>query len=90
MNGLSESHLIKLVIEWVKENNPKRRTEVIEINQNTDLFKSGVIDSFGLVDLIVYIESEIGCVVELADTDPEEFSVVRGLCRIALKGDHSG
>ena len=88
MNGLSESHLIKLVIEWVKENNPKRRTEAIEINENTDLFKSGAIDSFGLVDLIVYIE--IGCVVELADTDPGEFSVVRGLCRIALKADHLG
>ena len=79
MNGLSESHLIKLVIEWVKENNP-----------NTDLFKSGAIDSFGLVDLIVYIESETGCVVELADTDPGEFSVVRGLCRVALKGNHLG
>jgi D-alanine--poly(phosphoribitol) ligase subunit 2 len=85
---MSESHLIELVIEWVKENN--RRTEAIEINEDTDLFKSGAIDSFGLVDLIVYIESETGCVVKLADTDPGEFSLVRGLCRIALNGDHLG
>jgi len=90
VNGLNESHLIKLVIEWVKENDPKRRAEALEINEDTDLFKSGAIDSFGLVDLIVYIESETGCVVKLADTDPGEFSVVRGLCRIALNGDHLG
>jgi len=90
VNGLSESHLIHLVIDWVKENSPKRRTMTIEIDENTDLFQSGLIDSFGLVDLIVHIESETGCTMELADTDPAEFSVVSGLCRIAMKADHAG
>jgi acyl carrier protein len=90
VNGLSESLLIHLVIDWVKENSPKRRITTIAIDENTDLFQSGLIDSFGLVDLIVYIETETGCAMELADADPAEFSVVRGLCRILLKADHAG
>ena len=90
MNELSESNLINLVIEWVKENSPKRRSAAIEIDENTDLFKSGLIDSFALMDLIVYIENETGCTMELADTAPGEFSIVSGLCRIALKADHAG
>jgi acyl carrier protein len=87
---VSESDLINLVIEWVRENSPKGRFANIEIDENTDLFHSGLIDSLALVDLIDYLESETGCAVELADTDPAEFSVVRGLCRIALKADHVG
>jgi acyl carrier protein len=90
VNQLSESKLINLVIGWVEENSPKRRFAAIEIDENTDLFKSGLIDSFALVDLIVYIESETGCTMDLGDTDPGEFSIVSGLCRIALKADHAG
>jgi acyl carrier protein len=89
VNELSESNLINLVIEWVKENSPNPRFAAIEIDENTDLFRSGLIDSFALVDLILYIENETGCTMELADSDPGEFSIVSGLCRIALKADRA-
>jgi acyl carrier protein len=82
----SESELIDLVIDWVKQNTLRKGTAgAVEITKDTDLFANGVLDSFGLVDLIVHIESKAGCTVDLTDADPNEFSVVKGLCRIASK-----
>jgi acyl carrier protein len=86
MSSTSEETLINLVTEWVKQN---RRTPLspceAEINGNTNLLSSGLIDSFGFVDLILYIESMDGYRIDLSDADPNEFAVIRGLCRIALR-----
>jgi len=35
--------------------------------------------------LILYIESMDGYRIDLSDADPNEFAVIRGLCRIALR-----
>lgn len=86
MSALSENQLVDLVVEWVKKNRATRLPP-FEITAETDLISSGMLDSFAFVDLIVYIESQSGCKVELTDADPADFCMVKGLCRIALK-DH--
>jgi acyl carrier protein len=78
----SESNLIDIVIAWVNQNKLKGK-DTFEVTENTDLFASGVLDSLGFVDLIVYLESHAGCTIDLTDADPTEFSVVKGLCQIA-------
>lgn len=87
MNPVTEDRLVDLLIGWVKQNSPKSQAAGLEINRDTDLIASGLLDSFGFVDLIVYLESHGGCKVDLSDADPSEFSVVKGLCRLALR-DH--
>lgn len=87
MSSISEEKLVNLIVEWVKRN---RRTPLspceAEINGDTNLLSSGLIDSFGFVDLILHIESMDGFRVDLSDADPDEFVVIKGLCRIALRG----
>jgi len=85
MSALSEDELADLIINWVRENNQIHSSATMEINRETDLLKSGLLDSFGFIELIVFIESLNGFKVELADVDPEKFSVVRGLSSIVLK-----
>ena len=87
MSNASESELIDIVIAWVNQNKQKGK-DTVEITENTDLFASGVLDSVALVDLIVYLESHAGCAIDLTDADPTEFSVVKGLCRIASTKSH--
>jgi acyl carrier protein len=83
---MTEAKLIDLVIEWVKQNHQAPASPPgVEINANTDLLSSGLIDSFGFVDLIMYIESLDGWRVDLSDADPSEFTVIKGLCGIALR-----
>lgn len=82
---ISESELIARVIEWTRAHQPSGSSAETEINEDTDLIATGLLDSFGFVDLIVHIESLDGCKVDLTDVDPAEFAVVKGLCRIALR-----
>jgi acyl carrier protein len=85
--NLSESRLIDLVIEWVRAN--KRSSNgTAHITPDTDLVSGGLLDSFGFIDLIVYIESLDGCRIDLTEADPTEFTVVKCLCRMALKNGH--
>ena len=86
MSSITEQKLIDLVIEWVKQNQRGAASSCeIEISDDTDLLSSGLLDSFAFVELILYVESIDGCRVDLTDADPSEFTVIKGLCRIALR-----
>jgi len=85
MRPPSEDELADLIINWVRQNRQTNGSAPLEISRDTDLLRSGLLDSFGFVELIVFIESLNGFKVELTDVDPEEFSVVRGLSRIVLR-----
>lgn len=80
---MSQEQLHQLVIEWINAN--KRTSNHVEITGDTELLGTGILDSFGFLDLIVHIESKAGLQIDLADADPSEFSIVRGLCNLALK-----
>jgi acyl carrier protein len=80
---MSQEQLQQLVIDWIKAN--KRTSNRVEIAFDTELLGTGILDSFGFLDLIMYIESKTGLQVDLADADPSEFVVVRGLCNLALR-----
>jgi acyl carrier protein len=81
----SEQALIDQVLCWVKENRLANGSSKIEISSNTNLLESGLLDSFAFVDLILFLENCTGEKVDLLDVNPEEFAVVRGLCRLALR-----
>lgn len=80
---MSQEQLQQFVIEWIKAN--KRTSNHGEISGDTELLGTGILDSFGFLDLIVHIESQTGLQIDLAEADPAEFAIVRGLCNLALK-----
>src|SRR5947209_2619788 len=91
VTGLTERELIDLIIKWVRENGPPEKVSGDEINEYTDLMAAGLLDSFGFIDLLLYIEIQNGVKIDLIDVDPSEFTVVRGLCSIALgNSNHNG
>lgn len=86
---ISLATLIAHVIDWVRAHRQKGSSHV-QISAETDLLETGLLDSFGMVDLILFLERQLGCTVDLIDADPKEFSVVSGLCRIALNHNQGG
>jgi acyl carrier protein len=80
---MSQEQLQQLVIDWIKTN--KRTSNHVEIAGDTELLGTGILDSFGFLDLITHIEGKTGLQVDLADADPGEFAIVGGLCSLALK-----
>lgn len=83
MTQVTEHELRDKLIAWVRAN--RLNFENGEISDQTELLGSGILDSFGFIDLIVYIENETGRKIDLAGADANEFSVVSGLCSLALR-----
>jgi len=88
VSAMSEIELVELVVGWVRQNRLNNDQADLEIGADTDLMSSGLLDSLSFVELIVHIESKGGCKIDLTDAEPAEFSVVKGLCRLALKDHH--
>ena len=63
------------IILFLEENKPAG-VAVARIDRNTDLIGSGVVDSFGIVGVIEFLEDHFGIVVDDADIDPENFRTV--------------
>lgn len=80
----TQQDIAALIIEWVKVNKRSSNMPESAINENTDLMSTGLVDSFGFIDLILFIEEEYGVKINLVDVDPSEFTVVKGLCNITL------
>jgi acyl carrier protein len=80
---MTQEQMQQLLIDWIKAN--QRSSNHVDISADTELLGSGLLDSFGFLDLIMHIESKTGFQIDLADADPGEFAVVRGLCNLALK-----
>jgi len=81
---MSEAQLVDLVINWVRSNHRPGNSPNGNISPDTDLIATGMLDSFGFIDLIMFIESQSGCKIDLTNIDPSEFCIVKGLCRIFM------
>ena len=82
---LTETQLVDNVIQWVRKNSPIADRFEGSITGDTNLFEGGLLDSLGFVDLITFIETHPGCRVDLADADPGDLAILKGICRLALK-----
>jgi len=80
---MTQEQLLQVLIEWIKSN--KRTSNHAEISPDTELLESGILDSFAFLDLILHVEGKTGLQIDLADADPREFAIVRGLSNLALK-----
>ena len=87
MKPVVEQELIQQVIGWVKENGLHGASHA-DISENTNLLESGLLDSFAFVDLVLFIENFTQKRLDLLDVNPEEFTVVKGLCTLALRSGH--
>lgn len=72
-----------LLIAWIHANT--RNTEQVSISRDTELLESGLLDSFGLLELVVYLEDKTGLQIDLANADASAFALVKGICDLALQ-----
>lgn len=87
MKPVAEQELIQQVIGWVKENGLNGASHR-EISESTNLLDSGLLDSFAFVDLVLFIENRTQKKIDLLDVNPDEFTVVKSLCHLALQNGH--
>jgi acyl carrier protein len=81
---LKQNELTELIIQWVRDNRQPGDFSNPEITESTDLMAEGLLDSFGFVDLLLFLEGQTGTRVDLTDVDPSEFTVVKSLCNVVV------
>jgi acyl carrier protein len=57
----------------------KRAGDIENINMEENLIESGVIDSFGFLELLMSLEQEFNIQINFAELDPAEFTTLEGL-----------
>ena len=70
------------VVVFLEENIPPG-VSVDRIDGETDLIGSGIIDSFGVVGFIEFLEERFGMVVSDDDIDPDNFRTVTRIVEYA-------
>lgn len=58
----------------------------LEVDVDTDVIESGLLDSLAFVQLLVELESEFGVTVNLALLEVEDFSTVSNIARLVTAG----
>jgi acyl carrier protein len=84
-----ENALIASVLNWIKEHKLPGNHHGTEITEDIDLITDGLLDSMGLVDLLLFVEEQTGQPIDLKTVEPADICVVKNLCRIALGNDIS-
>lgn len=67
--------LEQTLLDYLEENFLPRGSGV-EISQDDDLFTSGVIDSAGLIECVVFLEKKYSITIPDEDLLPENFSSI--------------
>jgi acyl carrier protein len=89
VNRIQENELVASVLNWIKEHKLPGNRQRVEITEDIDLITDGLLDSMGLVDLLLFVEEQTGRPIDLKSVEPADICVVKNLCRIALGNDIS-
>lgn len=84
MNLAQENALVGSVLDWIREHKLPGTRDAAGITEHTDLLTSGLLDSMGFVDLLLFVEEQTGRSIDLKTIEPKDLCVVKNLCRIAL------
>jgi acyl carrier protein len=84
LNSIQEKALAVSVLNWIKEHKLPGSRHQAEITEDVDLITDGLLDSMGLIDLLLFVEEQTGRPVDLKAIEPKDICVVKNLCRIAL------
>ena len=63
----------------------RNKLQVNVESMDTDLLDTGLLDSLGLVELIVLLESDFGVRVAMDDLDPEHFQSVNRIATLVRR-----
>jgi acyl carrier protein len=84
VNLTQENALAASVLTWIREHKLPGNLEAASITENIDLIANGLLDSLGLIDLLLFVEEQTGSPIDLKVVEPKDICVVKNLCRIAL------
>ena len=81
-----EGDLVSQIKDWVRSSPQATIPAKTVLTEETDLIASGILDSMGFIELLVFVESVTGQKIDLSGLDPGEFTSIQGLSRSIVNG----
>ena len=73
------------LLDWVRENNTLDGQDCPEIDADTNLLETGVLDSVGFIELISILEEKTGQNIDLRSMDFSDSVSINGLFKLLKK-----
>ena len=77
---MNSEEIIKNILTFLKDENKINQQDLINIKPNTDLIEYGIIDSMGVLELLVYIEKEFLIDLEKSVINAENMISLSAIC----------
>jgi len=77
-----------VVLEYVKNEYIEEDDEDTEIDYDTPLISGGIVDSFSMVSLKVFLEKKFKLQIPDAKATPEAFDTVNKICTLVREFTH--
>ena len=79
--SISEDGVAEIVAEALEAQSGGDPASPRELPRDLDLVSSGMIDSFGFLELVADVEDALGVEIDFEDLDADELTVVGPFCR---------
>jgi acyl carrier protein len=81
-----------LVLAELRARMPDKAAAIDALKPDDDLLGSGLVDSYGLIDLCLALETRTGATIDIGLLEPEQFGSIGALFKVisAGNGDVSG
>lgn len=83
MATISEEKISSKIIDYMSETFP--RVDSATLSPGTDLIEEGIVDSFGLIEIVSFIQREFNITVNDDDILPENFITVEAMTNYILR-----
>jgi len=76
----------QLIVKYLQPQLNYYQIDQSSINDETDLYRLGLIDSLSLIELIRYLEKELDIEINIAEAELTDLITVNGLRKVVLHG----
>lgn len=81
MNGVTAGEIRGFLLEMYAEKLGQRGIAPVDVDGKFDLLREGIIDSLGILEMIVALEERLGASIQLADLEPEKLAQIGPLSK---------
>jgi acyl carrier protein len=90
MSSIGAEDVRGFLLSRLQDSLSAKGLEPADVPDDFDLLTEGVIDSFGILEMISALEEEYGLEIDYEELDPEELTIIGPLCRFIERKSGDG
>lgn len=83
INKLSEKEVVNEILNFVKLGNPSLKSQKIPLDKS--LMELGYLDSFGIIELVTFLEKKFKVTIEDKEITKEIFGSINKMSKLVVK-----